>query len=419
MAETLDTWRDLLTLDMLQEEAFHRAYSETLSEGGTEEEATARGFRSAVMARGRLVPHQYLMRPGKYEPQSGSGVITPRNIEDTVYVINRRWEAGVPVPLKYDHTDDKRAIPLGIMGNAIIEKEGAAYADLYILQDAIGDLDGQGSRTILTIDQIADAVLTGSMKLSIEAWRDVKSPSYYGDRTISLEPAAWAVLPAGVMPAVPDHPLAAGRGQGEPEIFSQDSLIEAEEGGVKMTLEEAQKKIEELTAENEKLRAELDELKEQAKEKAAEEDPGEDDGESSGAEELQARIEELEAQLKEAQETIAAHAQEKEEQERAITEQRVEELKEIVHRKLVAGRKEVLEKELEELDGPAEKLAVLSRLNAILPDLEPEDEQVRTRQKSPDESRTASLVAAAVAKAEADNIPFTRAYKLLAEEGKE
>lgn len=334
----------------------------------------------------RIIRHQFLLAPGEYEPESGNGKITDENVGDVVYAINRRFEVDVPVPLIYNHSEDDNAIPVGIMRDAV--KDGtAAFADLHITQDARADRDGGGSKILATVDQIADAISAGSMKLSVEAYRDVKAPAYYGDRTISLEPTAWAILRPGVLPAVPR--LVAGHTQvGERVAFALDSLMEAEQKGSEMTIEEAQATIKEL---NEKIEA----LEKKLKASENETD----------------KVGELAAALKDAQNKVAELEKEKQETESEAMAVRVKELSGSVRMKLVPGKRDEFDKELAEIDSPAEQLAVLSRMDRVLPELAAEDGQVEASQEDPDASSTARLEAKADKYARENKVSYIQALE--------
>jgi cation transport regulator ChaB len=405
-----ETVRNTLTEE--EQEKFLEVFNSVLEEGMSEEEAFAIAWSSVVgaMDSSRVVKDKFILAPGTYQLASGDGNITPQNVADTVRVINRRNELSVPVPLKYEHSEERRSIPLGYLANAY-EKNGEAFADLHIVLDAIECGEDGGQRVLLTKDQLAVALENNILGLSFEAFRDVKKESYYGPETISFEPASWAVLPPGILPAVPRNKLAASREQkGELVVglvqtstLNTDRCEAADKREDMMTLEEALEKIAELEEVVKGLQGELAEFESSDEEEETTEDEASEDAGNETSEK------DLEAELKSAQERIAELEDERAQIELAALNKRVEELLTKVSGKLVVGQRKELIKEMASIDSPSQKMAVLGHLDSILPELTVEEAQLEVEQ-NPDESPQLARVRAAEKLADEKGIAFSEAY---------
>jgi len=171
---------------------------------------------------------QWLLREGTYSGANGQFKVTAENIRDIEWCINRRALLGVPVALKYTHRQDAEAIPVGTIINAMTEA-GELYADLVLLHDAETDT-GEGSRIVATQERMREALEQRTMQLSLEGGYDVTNSAYYGDRKLTMEVTAWAILPAGVLPAVPPEKIAASKDAGDTITFiaSKDNI----QGGI-------------------------------------------------------------------------------------------------------------------------------------------------------------------------------------------
>jgi len=325
-------------LDEDQQQAFLKAVNNSHEAGLSEGECYRAGWVAAIEERGRVIPHQFLFRVGEFRTMTHLWKCTPKQVEDGVWSINRRVELNVPTRLLYDHSSDNRSIPLGIISGATCDGD-KVYADFVILQDAIEE-----GRVLATIDQIADALLSGAMKVSIEGYHDVKDREYFGERKLSLDIPQVAILPVEMDPAVPEH-IVAGR------IIA--SISEKGEGEMEELLREMKAMLVSVTEGISGIQASLTPA-----------DP------SDEVKNLKAQIAEKEEELSEVRgklESIEAKAAEHE----------VETLMEGVKAKLLPGEVEALDEELKETDGPEEKRAVLARLNKIVakrPDVD-EDER--------------------------------------------
>jgi hypothetical protein len=321
------------------------------------------------------------------------------------------------VALKFDHSEDKRSIPLGIIKNAVVDSNNESFVDYIITTPAIADLDGEGPKVLLTIEQIVNAVKSGAMKASIEAYRNVVSAAYYGDRKISLEISAVAVLPVGVLPAVPRQRIAAGQlDKGELVVLSiQKAQHGAELSGEDntMTLDEALALIEDLKAQIADLQEEIDTLN------------GDVPGEGTDVEieakvepdEDETEVDTLKGQLAEAEETIAELERDREETKLAIMEQRASELLDKVKNKLIAGRRDSLDEEMAKIESPSEKMAILGHMDRVLPDLEPDGEILDSGEDNTDKSEQLQKVEAAAKLAKENGISFVAAYQKIIERG--
>jgi hypothetical protein len=319
-----------------QTQPFIDAFNAAVDSGETESVCLRRGWQAAVSVDSRIVHHMFLFRPGDWDAAQGDGKITEHMVDDAVFAINRCEELGVPIALKYMHSEEDASISVGIVKNVTIEDGHAAYGDGYVLQDARADRDGQGMKTLADINQMADALLTEGMNLSVEAFYDVKVPSYYGDRVISLEPSAMAILPAGVAPAVTEK-MIAERSRGRPVAFLANK--ETLEGGAQMELEELVKLVEGLVTKVEALEQGLMEKKP-------------DEGEKSpDMAELEKANTDLQAKLDAVEEkTLTAE---------------VETLEAEVKEKMLPGQVEKLDAELEKITDLSEKKVALSRINSV------------------------------------------------------
>jgi len=345
-----------------QQVAFVEAYNETESKGESEPACLRSGWTAAISINSRVVPHAFLFRPGNWDAAQGDGRITETMVEDAVFAINRCAELGVPIATKYMHSEDYEAIPVGITNNATIEDDHVAYGDVYILQDARADLDGNGSKILATINQMADALLTDGMKLSVEALYDVKVPSYYGNKTISLEPSAMAILPAGVAPAVTKKMIAGRNNRGRPVAFLANK--KTLEGGGRMTLEELIKLVEGLIPR-------IDALEQGIAKKEA-------DVEGDVAADV-TELEKINAELKAKLDKI----------EKDKLEAEVNSLEKEIVDKIDADQKEKLEAAMKETTNLSEKKVVLSRLNAIIKEPADSERKLKAgRQTSIDKVRT-------------------------------
>lgn len=334
-----------------QQTAFMEAFN--ASEAATESEKLRAGWEAGVRTNSRIVHHAFLFRPGNWSAAKGDGKITEQMVDDAVFAINRCEELGAPIASKYQHSEDEDSIPVGITKNAVIEDGHMAYGDVYILQDARADKDGAGSKILVTIDQMADALLTDGMQLSVEAFYDVKIPSYYGDRVISLEPSAMAILPAGVAPATTEKLAAERRGRGNPVAFLA-SKKETQEGGKQMDLEELTKIVEGLVTEVATLKESL---------VAEKEEPEKDKKDDPTIAELEKANKDLQAKL----DTV--------ETEKLTAE--VETLTTEVMDKADVGQAETMKGELEKITDLSEKKVALSRWNTIIE--KPEDKESKLR----------------------------------------
>lgn len=323
---------------------FVEAFNKAEGEGKSEPECLRAGWTRAVSQNSRVIHDTFLFQPGNWDAAGGDGRITEDNAKDAIFSIQRCEELGAPLGVKYQHSNNSESIPIGVALN-IVEKPGIkAYGDVYIYQDARSDKDGSGSKILATIDQIADALLTDGMKVSIEADRNIKVPSYYGDKLITLEPTSVAILPTGVKPAIVEK-IVAGRGGGQ-RFFFQAS--ENKEGNEEMTLEELAKMVEEgFKAIGERLEK-LEEIV------LKEDEPGDDEPTEAVAE-LQRTIDEQQGKL----DTI--------EEEKLKAE--VAGLLENVKKKLTYGEVEKLEEDLGDAVKLSEKKVVLTRLNTVLEDI--------------------------------------------------
>ena len=201
-----------------------------------------------------VLPKQWVLRKGTFDADTGRFTVEAKHINDVAWCINKRLKLGVPVVLKYTHSQDEQAIGVGLMENAIIE-HGQVYADLKITQPATKDFgDGRGKVLLATVEEIANSLTDRTMQLSLEGSYDVSSPSFYGDRTLSLEITAWAVLPAGTLPAVPQIAAKGEKGNRVTMIIAEAekegaTTTSEKEGEAVASPEEVEKEKEEKTEE--------------------------------------------------------------------------------------------------------------------------------------------------------------------------
>jgi hypothetical protein len=346
-----------------QQGVFLTAFNIEYGIGKSEGECYREAWAAAVRAGGRKIPQAFLFQPGQWSSVLGSGKITEANVDDAVFAINRRAQLGAPVGVKYDHSDAKRSIPLGIVVNAKLDEEKRAYGDLFIFQDAIADIDGSGPKVLCTKDQIADAILTDGMKLSVEALRNIKDASYYGDRKVSFEPEAMAVLPTGVPPAVVEKVIA-GRGSDHEVVvlLAGNHLQMDGEGGKDMSLEELAGIVAQLVEDVKALKAQVGETSPDESEDTGE--PEEDQPDEAAAVES-APLLKLKKEVKEyAKRAEDAEAKIKEMEEEQLTSE-VETLEESVFSRLGPEEVEKLKEDLKEAS-LSERKAVFSRMALVI-----------------------------------------------------
>jgi hypothetical protein len=277
----------------------------------------------------RVVEAKPILRLGEFDASTGLFKVTSKRLSDCIFGINSRFVQETPVGLKYTHAKGVQSVTIGYMNNAKELDGGSGVSDLHITEDAAGDLgDGLGSRTLATIDQIADQLEKNLLRLSIEGNYNAKRKGYYEGRTLALEPVAWAVLPVDVLPAMPQ--VAAGG-----EKVDVVCII-AEQEEQKVNEKELKERIEVLEKENKDLLKKISDTEAAAADKAA-----------------KAEKAEIEASTKK------------------------------VAGKLASGKREAFIKRVEAKDSPAEKRAVLAETQALIKDgviaaLTPNDEILGT-----------------------------------------
>jgi len=200
-----------------------------------------------------VLPKQWVLRTGTFDADTGRFTVNKKHIDDVAWCINKRCKLGVPVTLKYTHSQNEQAIGVGLMDNALV-KDGQVYADLKITQPATKDFgDGRGKVLLATVEEIASSIKDKTMQLSLEGTFDVTSPSYYGDRTLGLEITSWAVLPAGTLPAVPQIAATGKKGNRVTIVIAEaeekKTSTTTSEGEATAAPEEIQKEEEEKTEE--------------------------------------------------------------------------------------------------------------------------------------------------------------------------
>ena len=182
-----------------------------------------------------------LLAPGEYNPSTGKLIVTDADVKDFVDAINLKAMVDVPTAIVYDHRGKAKAIPVGTMVSATY-RDGNAYGNMSLEMDAQED-----GKTLATIDQMQVGLQNKILQGSMEAYRNYKSKAYTGARKFGLWPTAWAILPAGVQPAVPPNIAAS---EGADEIVWLTLNEAPEEGkspnrkGAEMTLEELGKLVE-------------------------------------------------------------------------------------------------------------------------------------------------------------------------------
>lgn len=351
--------------DSLQE-IFLEAYLQAKDQKQDESDCLRAGWTAAVSQNARIVHSTFLFQPGDWDSAGGDGKITEKNVDDAIFAMNRCEEMGVPIGLKYQHSDAANAVPVGIVKNVKKKDEYKAYGDLYIYQDAKADRDGKGPRVLATIDQMADALLTDGMKVSIEAYRDVKVQSYYGDREISMEPSALAILPTGVAPAVVEN-IVAGRDRGKLFAFM---VGETEEGNEDMTLEELIELVNGLVSRIEALEEKLSDEEE--------EETSEDQEEKGEKEEDSREDDDTVAKLRD---TIQKQQDKLKELQDEKLQKDVDGLLASVKTKLTYGEVEKLEDELKDEADLSARKVVLERLNSVLEAIPEPQRQMRSGRK--------------------------------------
>ena len=277
----------------------------------------------------RIVKAKPILHVGEFSASTGPFKVTPVRLTDCIFGINNRFAQETPVGLKYTHIKGMESVGVGFMNNATESGNEEGSADLHITEDAVADLgDGKGIRTLATIDQMADQLEKNIMTLSIEGNYNAKREGFYEGRTLALEAVAWAVLPPGLVPAVPQ--VAAG---GE-KVDVVCITSEQEENG--MNEKELQARIAVLEGENKVLAGKITDIEAAAEKKA-----------------------------------IAVEASE------------IEALTEEVAGKLLAGKRVDFTKRVMAKDSPAEKRAVLAETQTlietgVIAELTPKDEILGT-----------------------------------------
>ena len=278
-------------------------------------------------------------RVGKVDALTGPLDITPAMFEGSLKGFELCRAAGVLPSIVFDHKAGTEVVGLGHVVGLEKRPDGWAWAGFYFEQPDAG-VSPEYAAFAARIEAgfragtIADA--------SIEARFDVKNVAYYGNWTCPMEINAIAILPPGDFPAIPGAGNVAAAGKSQNTIAFRASMVEAPD---------AEKEEERIV--EEKLAALASRV----------------EGVEKGIEECKSGIAKL---VKAGEDAAKAAADARAEAEKTAaataSDETVKAARAKLDNRMVAGRAEKVDAALKSMDSPAAKLAVLTALDAVLPD---------------------------------------------------
>lgn len=337
----------------------------------------ALGIEAEEKSEPRVIDRYKLLEPGHYDPHPHPVDVTAEQVSDFVDAINRKASIGVPVAIKYMHSKETEAIPVGRVLKAWLEGE-EAWGSLEISMDAM-----KKGEIVLTVNQMTEGLIRNILGGSMEAKFRKNTEAYTEGREFTLWPSAYVILPPGVEPAVPPNiPIAAAEdGQPEELVYlgapirgnSPDGKG-AEEMEFKEKFEKAEADLVTMTGEKDGVQTKLDASEKKVKD-----------------------LEKADA------DRIEAEAKDKEKV-----------LLETVEKKILPGKREEFRADLDKMDSHAARVQFLEMQEKILEDVELDPEKLNAGEAGGDglskeerrgEKQYAAIVEAAV---EHDlNIDFT------------